>query len=296
MSAIELVGVRKAFGEIQAVNGLDLDVPTGICLGLLGPNGAGKSTTMRILTGQSIADSGAVRVLGMELPRQSKLARARMGVVPQLDNLDVDVTVEQNLAVFARLYRAPNVPDAVDRALEIARLTDRRRDSVSELSGGMRRRMLLARGLVHYPELVLLYEPTVGLDPQIRTQLWSLIDGLRNAGSTILMSTHYIEEAERLADEVAVMTAGAVIARGKPAELIREHAGERTVEIYGPPSELEQHRDRFNTAGVSVRAAGPAIAVLAAESAPRELIPDHAVDRAASLEDVFVKLTGEDAE
>jgi len=296
VSAIELRGVVKHFGEIKAVNGLNLDVPEAICLGLLGPNGAGKSTTMRILTGQSIADEGTIKVLGLDLPRQSKLARARMGVVPQLDNLDVDVTVEQNLLVFARLYRAPDLPAAVDRALEIARLTDRRKDSVSELSGGMRRRLLLARGLVHDPELVLLDEPTVGLDPQIRTQLWSLIDDLRTGGSTILMSTHYIEEAERLADEVAVMTAGHVIARGKPRDLIKEHAGERTVEIYGPPHELDQHRDRFNAAGVNVRAAGPAIAVLQAENAPRELIPEHAVDRAASLEDVFVKLTGEDAE
>ncbi len=296
MPAIALSNVHKSFGEIHAVNGLDLEVPEGICLGLLGPNGAGKSTTMRLLTGQSIADSGSIEVLGHKLPRESKLARARMGVVPQLDNLDVDVTVEQNLAVFARLYRAADVPAAIDRALEIARLTDRRKDSVAELSGGMRRRLLLARGLVHDPELVLLDEPTVGLDPQIRTQLWTLIGNLRSEGSTVLMSTHYIEEAERLADEVAVMTAGAVIARGRPGELIREHAGERTVEIYGPPHELDEHREKFDAAGVAVRAAGPAIAVLAAEQAPRELIPDHAVDRAASLEDVFVKLTGEDAE
>jgi lipooligosaccharide transport system ATP-binding protein len=294
--AISLKAVHKSFGPIHAVNGLDLEVPKGICLGLLGPNGAGKSTTMRILTGQTIADSGEVDVLGHKLPAESKLARARMGVVPQLDNLDVDVTVEQNLAVFARLYRSPDVAAAVDRALDIARLTDRRKDSVSELSGGMRRRLLLARGLVHEPELVLLDEPTVGLDPQIRTQLWSEIDGLRSRGSTILMSTHYIEEAERLADEVAVMTSGAVIARGKPGELIREHAGSRAVEIYGPANELDEHRERFESAGVTVRSAGPAIAVLAAEQAPRELIPDHAVDRAASLEDVFVKLTGEDAE
>lgn len=296
MPALSLSQVHKSFGPIHAVNGLDLEVPEGICLGLLGPNGAGKSTTMRMLTGQTIADSGTINVLGHALPQESKLARARMGVVPQLDNLDVDVTVEQNLAVFARLYRAADVPAAVDRALEIARLTDRRRDSVSELSGGMRRRLLLARGLVHDPELVLLDEPTVGLDPQIRTQLWTLIDDLRTQGSTILMSTHYIEEAERLADEVAVMTAGAVIARGKPAELIREHAGERTVEIYGPPNELAEHRERFGRAGIDVRHAGPAIAVLAAERAPTELIPEHAVERAASLEDVFVKLTGEDAE
>ncbi len=296
MPAIELSNVVKRFGEITAVDGLTLDVPKGICLGLLGPNGAGKSTTMRLLTGQSIADSGKIKVLGLDLPQQSKQARARMGVVPQLDNLDVDVTVEDNLAVFARLYRAPDVPAAVNRSLEIARLTDRRKAKVMELSGGMRRRLLLARGLVHDPELVLLDEPTVGLDPQIRTQLWTLIDGLRSAGATILMSTHYIEEAERLADEVAVVNAGKVIARGKPGDLIREHAGTRTVEIYGPPHELDAHREQLELEGVSVRAAGPAIAVLDAEQAPRHLIPDHAVERAASLEDVFVKLTGEHAE
>ena len=161
-------------------------------------------------------------MLGYELPREAKPARAEMGVVPQLDNLDIDVTVEDNLAVFARLYRVADVPAAVDRALDLARLRERRRDAVDELSGGMRRRLLFARGLVHEPRLVLLDEPTVGLDPQIRTEIWSLIDGLRAGGATILMSTHYIEEAERLADEVAVMAEGRIIARGKPAELIAE--------------------------------------------------------------------------
>ncbi len=194
------------------MDGLDLEVPEGICLGLLGPNGAGKSTTMRLLTGQAIADEGELRVLGHELPGDAKDARAEMGVVPQLDNLDVDVTVEDNLAVFARLYRVPDVAAAVDRALDLARLRERRRDAVDELSGGMRRRLLLARGLVHEPKLILLDEPTVGLDPQIRTELWTLIGELRSRGTTILMSTHYIEEAERLADEVAVMRRGRIIA------------------------------------------------------------------------------------
>src|SRR3954452_7309536 len=217
MEAIELRGVVKTFGPITAVDGLDLDVPAGICLGLLGPNGAGKSTTMRLLTGQAIPDSGELQVLGHELPADSKAARAEMGVVPQLDNLDVDVTVEENLAIFARLYRVPDVGAAVDRALDLARLRGRRRDAVDELSGGMRRRLLLARGLVHDPKLFLLDEPTVGLDPQIRTEVWDLIEGLRSGGTTILMSTHYIEEAERLADEVALMASGRVIARGTPA-------------------------------------------------------------------------------
>ncbi|HEY3434773.1 MAG TPA: ABC transporter ATP-binding protein, partial [Solirubrobacterales bacterium] len=238
MAAIELRNVVKTFGPITAVDGLDLEVPEGICLGLLGPNGAGKSTTMRLLTGQAIADTGELRVLGHELPGEAKTARGLMGVVPQLDNLDVDVTVEDNLAIFARLYRVPDVGAAVEKALDIARLQERRRDAVDELSGGMRRRLLLARGLVHEPRLVLLDEPTVGLDPQIRTELWTLIGDLKARGTTILMSTHYIEEAERLADEVAVMHQGRIISRGHPVELITEHAGRQTAEVYGPPDRL----------------------------------------------------------
>ncbi len=295
-NAIELRGVFKKFGPITAVAGLDLDVPAGICLGLLGPNGAGKSTTMRLLTGQAIADSGELRVLGHELPLDAKAARAEMGVVPQLDNLDVDVTVEDNLAVFARLYRVPDVPAAVDRALDLARLRDRRRAAVDELSGGMRRRLLLARGLVHEPRLVLLDEPTVGLDPQIRTELWSLIDGLRNRGATILMSTHYIEEAERLADDIAVMAHGKVVARGHPAELIVKHAGRETAEVYGPPDRLAQVRAEAEAEGLPVRPAGPAIAIVGAERSRNGSVPEDAVRRATSLEDVFVLLTGEEAE
>ncbi len=295
-NAIELRGVVKTFGSITAVDRLDLDVPAGICLGLLGPNGAGKSTTMRLLTGQAIADAGELRVLDYELPREAKAARAEMGVVPQLDNLDVDVTVEDNLAVFARLYRVDDVSAAVDRALGLARLSGRRKAAVDELSGGMRRRLLLARGLVHEPRLVLLDEPTVGLDPQIRTEMWSLIDGLRSRGATILMSTHYIEEAERLADEVAVMAHGKVVARGRPAELIVEHAGRETAEVYGPPNRLEQVRAAAEAEGLSVRPAGPAIAIVGAERSDNGTVPDDAIRRAASLEDVFVLLTGEEAE
>jgi lipooligosaccharide transport system ATP-binding protein len=286
----------KRFGPITAVDGLDLEVPKGICLGLLGPNGAGKSTTMRLLTGQAHADEGDIRVLGFELPRESKEARLQMGVVPQLDNLDVDVAVEDNLAVFARLYRVPDVRAAVDRGLALARLEGRRRDAVDQLSGGMRRRLLLARGLVHEPRLVLLDEPTVGLDPQIRTQLWSLIDSLRSRGTTILMSTHYIEEAERLADEVAVMAQGKIISRGKPSELVAEHAGRETAEVYAPPERLAEVRARAEAQGLKVRPAGPAIAIVGAERATDGAIPPEAIRRAASLEDVFVLLTGEEAE
>jgi lipooligosaccharide transport system ATP-binding protein len=296
VSAIELKRVVKRFGAITAVDGLDLEVPRGICLGLLGPNGAGKSTTMRLLTGQAVADSGELRVLGHELPKDAKAARAEMGVVPQLDNLDIDVTVEDNLAVFARLYRVADVRGAVERGLALARLTARRKDAVDKLSGGMRRRLLLARGLVHDPPLMLLDEPTVGLDPQIRTELWSLIDGLRTRGTTILMSTHYIEEAERLADEVAVMSHGRIIARGRPVALISEHAGRETAEVYAPPARLAEVRAKAEAHGLRVRPAGPAIAILGAERATDGAVPPDAVRRAASLEDVFVVLTGEAAE
>ena len=296
MAAIELKAVVKTYGQIRAVDGLDLDVPEGICLGLLGPNGAGKSTTMRLLTGQAIADSGELSVLGYELPGQSKEARLEMGVVPQLDNLDIDVTVEDNLRIFARLYRVDDIAAAVDRALDICRLQDRRRDAVDELSGGMRRRLLLARGLVHRPKLFLLDEPTVGLDPQIRAEVWDLIEDLGAEGTTILMSTHYIEEAERLADEVALMAKGRVIARGRPATLIAEHAGELTAELYAPPERRAQVRAEAESAGLTVRPAGPAIAIVGSERVGNGIVPEDALIRPASLEDVFVLLTGEELE
>jgi lipooligosaccharide transport system ATP-binding protein len=295
-SAISLRGVYKRFGEITAVDGLELDVPSGVCFGLLGPNGAGKSTTMRMLTAQALADEGEIEVLGYTLPRQSKQARLEMGVVPQLDNLDVELTCRQILTVFSRLYRVPRAEreDAVDRALHIANLRPRADTIVRELSGGMRRRLLVARGLIHRPRLVLLDEPTVGLDPQIRQELWTLIDGLRAEGVTVLMSTHYIEEAERLADTVAVMSAGKVIAEGTPAELVAEHAGERVLEVYGPPARLSEVSSLAAGRGWESRRSGPAVAILRAESLDGEA--PEGVLRPANLEDAFVALTGEEIE
>jgi lipooligosaccharide transport system ATP-binding protein len=294
--AISIRGARKRYGEITAVDGLDLEVPAGVCFGLLGPNGAGKSTTMRLLTAQSLADEGDISVLGHRLPAESKQARMQMGVVPQLDNLDIELTCRQVLSVFARLYRVARHERqaAVARALAIANLAGRADTRVSELSGGMRRRLLVARGLIHQPRLVLLDEPTVGLDPQIRQELWSLIDSLRSEGVTMLMSTHYIEEAERLADVVAVMSAGRVIAQGTPAELVRAHAGERVVEVYGAPERLAQVSELAAARGWGSRRSGPAVAIMHAESLGEE-VPDGTV-RPASLEDAFVALTGEEIE
>jgi lipooligosaccharide transport system ATP-binding protein len=294
--AISLHGVRKRYGPIEAVDGLELDVPAGVCFGLLGPNGAGKSTTMRMLTAQTLADAGEITVLGYELPRQSKQARMEMGVVPQLDNLDVELTCRQILTVFARLYRVARGERAaaVERALRLVNLLGRADTIVRDLSGGMRRRLLVARGLIHDPRLVLLDEPTVGLDPQVRQELWSLIDGLRAQGVTLLMSTHYIEEAERLADTVAVMSAGRIIAEGAPAQLVRAFAGEQVLEVYGRPERLMEVSELAQRSGWSCRRSGPAVAILRAESLDGQA--PEGIRRPANLEDAFVALTGEEIE
>jgi lipooligosaccharide transport system ATP-binding protein len=292
--AVRLRGVVKRYGQITAVDGLDLDVPSGTCVGLLGPNGAGKSTTMKTLTAQSIADEGEIEVLGYRLPLESKQARAECGVVPQLDNLDTTLTVEENLRVFAWLYRLGRGQrrPAVERALEIANLRDRRDTRVDKLSGGMRRRLLIARALVHQPRLVLLDEPTVGLDPQVRQELWALIDGLRSEGVSILMSTHYIEEAERLADTVTIMSHGKAIAEGPPQQLVAQHAGRDALEVYGPPERLEQVEREAAGEGLRTRRTGTSIAVLG-ERRNGFMEGDASVSRPANLEDVFVLLTGE---
>ncbi len=294
--AIRLRDVVKRYGAITAVNGLDLDVPPGTCVGLLGPNGAGKSTTMRLLTAQAIADEGELEVLGFRLPGESKAARAQCGVVPQLDNLDVTLTVEQNLLVFAHLYRIGRAerPAAIERALEMANLVDRRDTRVANHSGGMRRRLLIARALVHGPRLVLLDEPTVGLDPQVRQELWALVDALRAAGTTILMSTHYIEEAQRLADTVMIMSHGVAVAAGPPSELVAEHAGREAIEIYGAPAKLAEAEASANARGLRTRRTGTSISVLGVEALDGNA--PEGERRPTNLEDVFVLLTGETIE
>jgi lipooligosaccharide transport system ATP-binding protein len=293
--AIRLRGAVKRYGRITAVDGLDLDVPVGTCVGLLGPNGAGKSTTMRLLTAQAIPDAGELEVLGFRLPQDSKAARAECGVVPQLDNLDVTLTVEQNLLVFAHLYRIARHErrEAIERSLEMAKLGHRRGDKVDKLSGGMRRRLLIARALVHQPRLVLLDEPTVGLDPQVRQELWALIDALRSEGTTILMSTHYIEEAQRLADTVLIMSHGRGVASGPPAELVREHAGREVLEVYGPPERLAEVQAEAAETGLRTRRTGTSISILGVDGNGYPVEGDR---RPANLEDVFVLLTGEEIE
>ena len=290
--AIRLRGVVKRYGSITAVDGLDLDVPIGTCVGLLGPNGAGKSTTMRLLTAQAIADEGEITVLGFTLPEESKMARAQSGVTPQLDNLDTTLTVEQNLLVFSHLYRIPRADrkDAIERALEMALLTDRRDTRIDKLSGGMRRRLLIARALIHRPRLVLLDEPTVGLDPQVRQGMWALIDQLRSEGTTILMSTHYIEEAQRLADTVLIMSHGKAVAAGPPSQLVTEHAGREALEVYGPPTRLAEVETEAEASGLRTRRTGTSISILGIDGKGGF----EGVRRPSNLEDVFVLLTGEE--
>jgi lipooligosaccharide transport system ATP-binding protein len=294
--AIRLRGAVKRYGPITAVDGLDLAVPVGTCVGLLGPNGAGKSTTMRLLTAQSIADEGEIEVLGFRLPEESKIARAQCGVAPQLDNLDTTLTVEQNLLVFAHLYRIGRHErhEAIERALVMAKLVDRRDSRVDKLSGGMRRRLLIARALVHRPRLVRMDKPTGGLDPQVRQELWALIDALRAEGTTILMSTHYIEEAQRLADTVLIMSHGKAVAAGPPSELVSEYAGHEAIEVYGPPARLLEVESEAGAAGLRTRRTGTSVSILGVDGAN-----GHAIEgerRPANLEDVFVLLTGEEIE
>ena len=247
---------------------------------------------MRILTAQSIADEGEIDVLGLPAAGESKAARAECGVVPQLDNLDTTLTVQQNLLVFTHLYRIGRADraEAIERSLEMANLADRRDTRVDKLSGGMRRRLLIARALVHRPRLVLMDEPTVGLDPQVRQQLWALIDALRSEGTTILMSTHYIEEAQRLADTVLIMSHGSAVAVGKPSELVLEHAGHEVLEVYGPPPRLQEVESEAGAEGLRRAVPGPA-SRSSASTASRGY---DGVRRRANLEDVFVLLTGEE--
>ncbi|GLW07400.1 Nod factor export ATP-binding protein I [Microtetraspora sp. NBRC 13810] len=300
-TAIRIAGAVKRYGGVTAVDHLDLDVPEGVCLGLLGPNGAGKSTTMRLLTAQSVADEGEISVLGLSLPKRSKQARALMGVVPQMDNLDEELTARQNLEVFAHIYRVPRHArrGAVARALALAQLEDRADTRADRLSGGMRRRLLIARGLVHSPRLVLLDEPTVGLDPQVRQELWALVARLRDEGVTTLMSTHYIEEAERLADECALMSRGRVVARGGPEELIKEYAGAEVHEHRGSAERLAEIEALARGEGFPTRRTGPTVSILKAEQLTepvRARLDTPSVRRPANLEDVFVVLTGEAVE
>jgi lipooligosaccharide transport system ATP-binding protein len=225
-------GLRKAYGSRVAVDGVDFEVEPGICFGFLGPNGAGKTTTMKTIYGLASVDGGELRVLGMDARRDRRRIKARLGVVPQETNLDGELTVRENLRYQAGYFGldGPAIAERIDELLEFALLTERADEVPWALSGGMKRRLLIARALINDPELVVLDEPTTGLDPQARLAVWQALDSLRRRGVTLLLTTHYMEEAARLCDRLLIMDEGRIVAEGEPAALVREHVGEGTLE------------------------------------------------------------------
>jgi lipooligosaccharide transport system ATP-binding protein len=228
MSAVEARGLVKRYGHIEAVDGIDFEVRPGECFGFLGPNGAGKTTTMKMIYGLAAVDGGELRVLGLDVQRERREVKARIGVVPQEQNLDRELSVRENLTVQA-LYHGLPADGRIDELLDFTLLSARADGRPQELSGGMKRRLLIARALVNRPELVVLDEPTTGLDPQARLAVWGLLDRLKNEGVTLLVTTHYMEEADRICDRLVIMDEGRIVAGGSPAEL-RERYGEPTLE------------------------------------------------------------------
>lgn len=222
---VQISNLSKRYAEQTVVDQLNLAIPAGQCFGLLGPNGAGKTTTIRMLLGLTAPSSGDIQVLGHPVPAEAHLARQRIGVVPQLDNLDPDFTVEENLRVFASYFGiSKQVLDSrIDDLLEFAELQHKRSAKIGELSGGMQRRLTIARALVNDPDLVVLDEPTTGLDPQVRHLIWSRLRSLLAKGKTLLLTTHYMEEAERLCDDLAIIDHGKIVTQGSPKALVVEH-------------------------------------------------------------------------
>jgi lipooligosaccharide transport system ATP-binding protein len=300
VAALEADGLRKAYGGSEVVAGLSFAVAPGTCFGLLGPNGAGKTTTLRLCLGLTAPDAGTVTLAGRIIPDEAQAARARVGVVPQFDNLDPDFTCAENLLVFGRYFGLPDteVRARIPALLDFASLSAKADARLATLSGGMKRRLTLARALVNDPDIVFLDEPTTGLDPQARHLIWERLKQLKAAGKTLILTTHFMDEAERLCDALIVIDHGRKIAEGSPRELIEEHIEPQVVEVFDEgcgrlPEWVENHRTlaaRVETSGDTAffycRDPAPLIAALATMEGLRYL------HRAANLEDVFIKLTG----
>ncbi|MEX3633033.1 nodulation factor ABC transporter ATP-binding protein NodI [Paraburkholderia sp. BR14320] len=294
---IEFHQVRKSYGKKTVVDGLSFHVNTGECFGLLGPNGAGKTTTLRMLLGIAAPDAGAIRLCGEPIPGRARLARSRVGVVPQFDNLDPDFTVRENLLVFGRYFglSAAQCRAAVPGLLEFARLENKADARVSELSGGMKRRLTLARALINDPDVLIMDEPTTGLDPQARHLIWERLRSLLARGKTILLTTHFMEEAERLCHRLCVIEEGRKIAEGAPRELIESEIGCDVIEIYGPdPFAL---RDELAPLAERTEISGETLFCYVNDAQPVHMRLKQRADlrylhRPANLEDVFLRLTG----
>jgi lipooligosaccharide transport system ATP-binding protein len=292
--------LRKRFGELEAVRGIDVDVARGEVFGFLGPNGAGKSSTMRMIACVSPRTGGSLQVLGMDPETDGPAIRARLGVVPQQDNLDAELTVRQNLEIYGRYFGLPRARVRAKAAelLEFAQLSERAEQPVEPLSGGMKRRLTIARSLVNEPELLLLDEPTTGLDPQARHLLWDRLYRLKRAGVTQIITTHYMDEAEQLCDRLVVMDAGMIAAEGSPAELIARYSTREVLELR---FEAEEPVPVIGVDGLVERVEIlPDRTLLYTDDGERAqaevfrvgLRPLSALVRRSSLEDVFLRLTG----
>ena len=299
MSAVQARALRKRYGDLEVVNGVDLDVAAGECFGLLGPNGAGKTTTLRLCLGLTYPDAGTIELLGEPVPARAREARSRVGVVPQSDNLDPDFTVAENLLVYGRYFGMSRAAVAarVPELLEFAGLAGRADARINTLSGGMKRRLTLARALINDPQLLFMDEPTTGLDPQARHLIWERLRRLTQEGRTIVLTTHFMEEAERLCHRLAIMDRGRLITAGSPRALIAEHIEPQVVEVHG--SGLDRWLDQARRLAPRVERAGDTAFVYAGDAAPligtlREQHELSFLHRPASLEDVFLKLTGRD--
>nr|WP_153130287.1 ATP-binding cassette domain-containing protein [Dechloromonas hortensis] len=299
-SALSVSGLRKVYAGTEVVAGLSFAVEPGTCFGLLGPNGAGKTTTLRLCLGLTAPDSGEIALNGHAIPAAAQQARARVGVVPQFDNLDPDFTASENLLVFGRYFGLADaeVKARIPQLLEFAGLTGKADARIATLSGGMKRRLTLARALVNNPDIIFLDEPTTGLDPQARHLIWDRLKQLKSAGKTLILTTHFMDEAERLCDRLIVIDHGRKISEGSPRQLIAEHIEPQVVEVFDEGSHdlsgfvaaNRQLAERVETSGETAffycREPQQLLARLAEASGLRY------VHRASNLEDVFIKLTG----
>ena len=284
-------GLEKSYGAVHAVRGLDFEVAPARCVGLLGPNGAGKTTTMRMIMGLTTPSAGELTVFGVPVAELSREHKARIGLVPQENNLDPDLSVRQNLEVYGSYFSLPpsEIALRIPPLLDFLQLGERVQSGVNQLSGGMKRRLILARALISDPELVILDEPTTGLDPQARVMIWKRLLDLKRHGKTLLLTTHYMDEAQRLCDEIIVIDHGRILDRGAPRDLIDRHVKGHVFEVQKPlPSGWRDGRWEHEDIGD---------AILYYVETPRpftEDLPEDAVywHRQANLEDVFLRLTG----
>ena len=294
-------GLTKSFGDLVAVDSVDFDIASSHAFGFLGPNGAGKTSTMRMIAAVSPVTSGSLQVLGMDPATQGAELRARLGVVPQEDTLDTELTVYENLYIYGRYFglSGATLKGRVDELLDFVQLSDRRNSVVEPLSGGMKRRLTIARGLINQPELLILDEPTTGLDPQARHALWDRLYRLKQQGVTLIITTHYMDEAEQLCDRLVVMDKAKIVAEGSPRELITQYSTREVVELRFPVGEQETAVPRLE--GIATRVEELPDRVLlytdngdqtTNEVAELGIHPEATVVRRSTLEDVFLRLTG----